>query len=539
MLQSSIKIRRYNRQQMDLHNRNNFTEVDLAQTVLKTAKRNGLESYLLSQTLIVGVSGGPDSLALLRILCVLRGPDASRTLHVAHLDHALRGTASEEDAGFVAQVSDDWRLPCTVRRFDVEQYAREQRLSIEEAARNARYTFLANIARQQGGAVAVAHTADDQVETVLMHILRGSGISGLRGMRMLADVPVALEGGTLSKSVDGLPAQQAPVTLFRPLLSLWRSEIEAYCSQEGLEPRLDATNTDPRYKRNRIRHELLPLLARDYDPTVKAHLHNLAELAAGEDDLIKSLVEQAAERLAHVETEGTLRFEQSEVADLSEALRLRLVRWALRRVAGTLEGFTHRHIEQTASILSGHVDSRRSAQLPHGLIVERAADGWAAISRIQPVGGIQAVDTLSWPVMDPGEELTLIPGITLQLEAGWKLECSIVSAESEKRKPSDMLMLCDADEIEKLGIGLVLRTRRPGDFIRPLGMKGRKSLQDSFIDAKIPRRVRDHIPIVLCSARGGEALWVPGPGGRRSTHATVGPQTRRVLRLEFTRMGEA
>ncbi len=524
---------------MDLHNKHNFTELDLPQTALQAAKRNGLESYLLSQPLIVGVSGGPDSLALLRILCLLRGPDASRTLHVAHLDHALRGTASEEDADFVAQVSDEWSLLCTVRRFDVEQYAREQRLSIEEAARNARYAFLADMARQQGGAVAVAHTADDQVETVLMHILRGSGISGLRGMRMLADVPVALEEGALSKSVGELPTQQARVALFRPLLSLWRWEIEAYCTQEGLSPRLDATNADPQYKRNRIRHELLPLLERDYDPAVKTHLYNLAELATGEDDLIGGLVEQEAERLAHVETEGTVRFEQSAVADLPEALRLRLVRWALRRVAGTLEGFTHRHIEQTASMVSGQADSPRSAQLPHGLIVERAADGWAAIGRVHPLEGIQAVDTLRWPVMDTSQELTLIPGITLQLEAGWKLECSIVSAEGEKRKPGDTFMLFDADEMEKLGSDLVLRTRRSGDFMRPLGMEGRKSLQDLFIDAKIPRRVRDHIPIVLCSARGGEALWVPGPGGRRSALAPIGPQTRRVLRLEFTRTGEA
>jgi tRNA(Ile)-lysidine synthase len=516
---------------MDLDNENNLTELDLPKKVLKIAMRNGLETYLVAEPLVVGVSGGPDSLALLHMLRSLRSATASQTIHVAHLDHMLRGRASEEDARFVAELAKEWGLPYTIRRFDVKQYAHKQQLSIEEAARNARYAFLAALAHEQAAAVAVAHNADDQVETVLMHILRGSGISGLRGMRMLTTVLVASLDSNLSELAHNLPTE--PITLFRPLLGVWRREIEAYCAHAGLQPRLDITNTDRQYKRNRIRYELIPLLERDYDPAVKAHLHNLAELAEGEDEIIEALMEQEARRLVYLEAEGIIRFEQSDVADMPEALRLRLIRWAIKHVAGTLEGFTHRHIEEAAGIVSGEADSPRAADLPHGLIVERL-DGWSVISQRRFVEGPKEQDISKWPIMDRDEELSLVPGDTLQLQTGWKLNSHIVSAENEKSAPGDLLALFDMDEMETLG-PLVLRTRRPGDFMKPLGMKGSKTLQDLFIDAKIPRSIRDRIPLVSCSASGGEVLWVPGPGGRRSAHAPIGPYTRRVLCLEFAR----
>src|SRR5207237_6434784 len=164
-------------------------------------RRAGLERYLLAEPLMVGVSGGADSLALLHILCTLRGADAVRTLHVAHLDHGFRGEESAEDARFVGSIAEEWGLPCTVRRFDVPAYARSHRLSPEEAARRVRYAFLGVLAAQHGAAVAVAHTADDQVETVLMNLLRGSGVSGLAGMRMLSHMPLPQENRALAEIV--------------------------------------------------------------------------------------------------------------------------------------------------------------------------------------------------------------------------------------------------------------------------------------------------------------------------------------------------
>src|SRR5947208_3030708 len=166
---------------------------DLPQHVQNTASRHQLDRYVTDEPLVVGVSGGADSLALLHALCVLRGKQAAKTLHVAHLDHGFRGEAGAKDAAFVKDVAQSLGVPFTGAKYDVPEYARSRGLSKEEAARRVRYAFLAGLAEQRGATVAVAHTADDQVETVLMNVLRGTGLKGLAGMQMLSTLPVSQE----------------------------------------------------------------------------------------------------------------------------------------------------------------------------------------------------------------------------------------------------------------------------------------------------------------------------------------------------------
>src|SRR5436190_5713036 len=256
------------------------TTNDLPARVLETAKRHHLEGYLLSARLIVGVSGGTDSLALLHILRELRGEGAPNSIHVAHLDHGLRGDQGRQDAEFVRRTAEKWGLPCTARSFDVKSFALDLKLSVEEAARKVRYAFLAELARQRTATVAVAHNADDQAETVLMNMLRGTGVTGLAGMRMLAPGPVVPEAMEDEDHGVVVRHEESSIMVFRPLLDTWRWEIEDYCDQVGLVPREDATNTSPAYERNRVRHELIPRLERYYSPAVKEHLVNLAVLAS-------------------------------------------------------------------------------------------------------------------------------------------------------------------------------------------------------------------------------------------------------------------
>ena len=283
---------------------------DLLARVRQYAQRYRLFSP--GETVVVGVSGGPDSLCLLHLLRRL-APELRLWLHVAHLHHGLRGAEADADAAFVAELADCWGLPCTVGRADVAALAREAGLSLEEAARQARYRFLAGVAEAGGAAtLAVGHNADDQAETVLMHFLRGSGAAGLRGMlprtplddyRLLQAATIPIASGhrvTALRSprwrqvfvvyswtaqplavsgADGdasdpppSPGPRVPASprlhLVRPLLSISRAEIEAYCAEYRLAPRTDRSNEDTIFFRNRLRHELLPLLE-TYNPGIR------------------------------------------------------------------------------------------------------------------------------------------------------------------------------------------------------------------------------------------------------------------------------
>ncbi|HFD38988.1 MAG TPA: tRNA lysidine(34) synthetase TilS, partial [Anaerolineae bacterium] len=219
---------------------------------------------------VVGVSGGPDSLCLLHLLHRLQA-EYDLALHVAHLHHSLRGADADADAAFVRQIAAAWGLPCTVEQADVPALAAEGKLAVEEAARQARYAFLRRVAIGVGARiVAVGHNADDQAETVLMHFIRGSGLAGLRGMLPRAPYPQFTNPqSTNSQSTS------PHLTLIRPLLDISRADILAYCDRHGLTPRFDRSNLDTTYFRNWLRHEALPLLAR-HNPNVDQVLRRTA-----------------------------------------------------------------------------------------------------------------------------------------------------------------------------------------------------------------------------------------------------------------------
>jgi len=236
--------------------------MDLLTQVMETIEEYGL--LVRGEPVVVGVSGGPDSLCLLHVLKHL-APGYGVTLHVTHLEHGIRGEESEADAQFVAGLAHRWGLPVTVEHADVPRLAEEEGLAPEEAARRARYGFLARVAGQIGASrIAVGHNADDQVETVLMHFLRGSGLAGLRGMLPLSPLGELRLGAALRDS-----PLAGELRLIRPLLEVARPAIEAYCRSRGLQPRFDRSNLDTTYYRNRLRHELLPMLE-GYNPNIRA-----------------------------------------------------------------------------------------------------------------------------------------------------------------------------------------------------------------------------------------------------------------------------
>ncbi len=498
--------------------------VNVVQAVKQTLARAGVPPDHAG--IVVGVSGGPDSLCLLHVLRSL-SQERDWKLHVAHLHHGLRGQEADADAEFVARLAAEWEIPCTVERADVPGWARQAHLAIEEAARQARYVFLARVARDVGACyVAVGHTADDQAETVLMHLLRGAGLAGLRGMLVAA--PLAeyrLAGPAFHES----PAPDvAGLTLLRPLLEVPRVEVEAYCAQHGLTPRFDRSNLDTTFFRNRLRHELLPILA-TYNPAIKEVLTRTAAVLADDYDYLHREMLRAWKRIVRREASGCIVFDLEGWRALPNSLGRAVLREAVRRLRRHLRNINWEHIEHAFRLARDKARGAGArATLPQGLmliigyrdLMVADADGW-------PVADAPQLTVESFPLAVPG--LTPIPC------SAWRLAVKVLAVEDLppdwEANPDSWQAFVDADAA---GLPLSLRVRQPGDHFCPFGMQGHVvKLNEFFINAKVDRALRDRWPLVV--GRSG-IVWVPGL--RLDERARVRAGTARVLHLVCSRENE-
>ncbi len=468
-------------------------EISLKERLLAFIREQDLVSP--GETVLVAVSGGPDSVCLLHILNKVKDELGIR-LHAAHLNHRLRGADADADAGYVAALAKKLGIPATIAARDVGAYRKKRRLSLEEAAREVRYSFLAEAAAAGGAArVAVGHTADDHVETILMHLLRGSGPRGLRGL--LAASPWPYPGTGL--------------TVIRPALGLSRAETDAYCRRHRLSARADATNDSLTPFRNRIRRELLPLL-REYNPQVAGALKRLARLAA--DDL--AFIEATAGGLwgGPVRNEGeAVVFDKKPFLALPLALQRHLMRAAVERLTGTLKDIEAGHIEDIIEALGK--SSGKTIGLPGDLSFT-----------IEPDRYVLAPDSVSTCPFPPivGETVLKVPGRT-EL-AGWAIEAALVSPQEAGEKSHDEFTAY----LDSAAVGgeLAVRRRLPGDRFQPLGMGSPKKLNQFMIDARIPRGWRQRVPVVTAA---GQIIWVVG--FRIDERVRVTGATRQVLRIRF------
>ena len=445
---------------------------------------------------MVGVSGGPDSLVLLHLLTRLRAEYDLR-LQTAHLNHGLRPGA-DDDAEFVAQIAKAWDVPCAVERADVAAIAKEQRLSVEEAGRQARYAFFARLAP----AAAVAHNADDQAETVLMHLLRGSGLAGLRGM--------------LPKASNQWSVNSEQV-IVRPLLGTTRAEIEAYASAHGLQPRLDPTNADTTFFRNRLRRELLPFLE-TYNPNIRQIVRRTAEVAAGDYELLRGLIEQAwtetvitlvadakrqsatvppdASRKSSGSKEVT--FDLSRWRALPLPLQRALLREAIGRLQPGLRDVDFTPVENTIT-WAQTAESGHTADLLGGLCLKIVGPTlivgeWERRLEIRELE-IRELDASRSDYETP----LAIPGVTRFLD--WQFTTEVVETLRVLDPWTAFLPHPQTPT-------LTIRARRPGDRFQPLGMGGHTvKLSDFMINQKIPVTERDRWPLVVS---GQTVLWVCG-----------------------------
>lgn len=454
-----------------------------------------------SRNLVVAVSGGPDSVCLLHVLLKLR-EKLGISLHVAHLNHKLRGAESEADARYVADLARSLDLPATIEQRDVLAYQSRHRLSLEEAAREVRYTFLAQAARSIGtDRAAVGHTVDDHIETILMHLIRGTGTRGLRGLQPSSQ----------------WQSSSHELVIVRPLLELSREETEACCQFHQLQPRLDTSNLSLSPLRNRIRQQLLPLL-QSYNPQVAEALLRTARIAADDLAFLDREAARVWSKIAR-EREGSTILDKEKFLALPSALKRHLLRTAMERLLGNLKDIEARHVEEIIEALSKQAGKK--IVLPEGLIFSIEYDRYLL--------GTDPAALSPFPILE-GELALKVPGKTPL--PGWQMEATIIEPSAVKGKPN---WLTNDDftayfDLDKAGATLTTRPRQPGDRFQPLGMDQPKKLNQFMIDSKIPQSWRKRVPLV-CSPQ--HILWVVG--WRIDERAKVTGTTRKVLRLEMKR----
>ena len=446
------------------------------------------------QTLLVAVSGGQDSVCLLHVLQQLQ-PELAIELHAAHLDHQLRGKESTGDAQYVARLAKSLGIPATIEKRDVLAYRQEHHVSLEEAAREVRYRFLAETAAAVGAdAVAVGHTLDDHVETILLHLVRGTGTRGLRGLQ----------------PVTRRRASGQELKVVRPLLTVRRTETGEYCTRFKLKPRQDATNLSFEPLRNRVRLELLPLL-KNYNSGVVEALQRTAQIA-GDD--IAHLEKEAARFWPKVAVKkgDVVILERKALRKLSVSLQRYLFRLAIETAAGNLKDIEARHIEEMVQALEKPAGKQIS--LPYGLIFTVDYNRYLLGKDPAALNPFSALK---------GEHLLKVPGKTVI--PGWQIGASVI-------KPAEMITGDDRFtahfDYNRVAGNLIVRSRQGGDRFQPFGMKETKKIAQFMIDAKIPHDWRDRIPIIACA---DGILWVAGY--RIDERVKVTKRTKKVLRLEF------
>jgi tRNA(Ile)-lysidine synthase len=466
------------------------------QKVLAFIRENNLVTA--GEKIIVAVSGGPDSVCLLHILYNLR-EELDIKLHIAHLNHQLRGAESDADAAYVKALAGRLKIPATIASADVRSFQKKNRLTLEEAAREVRYSFLAAAAQKAGAEkVAVGHTAADNAETLLMHIIRGSGLKGLRGL--LPDAHVK--------------TYNAELRVIRPLLGLGREETVAYCAAHKLEPRTDSSNLSTKPFRNKVRRRLLPQL-RKYNPQFDEALLRTARTATTDLAFIEAEARRASEKLVKSGQDSVV-IDKKGFLTLHPALQRQVLRAAIESLLGSLKDIEAGHIEDIMDALEK--PAGKTIGLPFGFNFYIDYDRYILASETATLCPLPPLD----------KEFTLkIPGITRA--SGWEVKASFLTPPSDVTENGFTACFDAVVAIQRLTVRACL----PGDRFQPLGMKQAKKLNRFMMDSRIPQAWRKSVPLVCA---GSEIIWVAG--WRISELCRVKPDTKKVLNLEFKQVQE-
>ncbi len=431
---------------------------------------------------VVGVSAGSDSMALLHLMLRLNQLDEwNLKLHIAHLNHGLRGADADADAAFVQAAADSHSLPCTIEQKDIAKLADAESPGVEEISRRERYAFFERVCLQTGAkVVAVAHHADDHAETILQRILRGTGVRGLAG------IPRSRPLSTHSS-----------VRLVRPVLRMTRQSLRTYLADEGVAFREDRTNASVEPTRNRIRNVILPEIEQSINPQVRDALVRLGEQAEWVEEYLRETVQRTFESLIISHTDQQLVLNVDALSRKSRIVQTELIRMGYRSFGLGEQDLSFTHLSAGLDLVADSA-SGKQLQFPQGMTLEK---------RYHQL-------LFSLPSDEPREEIdqeiaVQLPGQTLLPIRRLQIDCSIVDVKPEevKRLRHARGQMEEYIDFEAVHPPLVVRTRRAGDRFFPLGAPGSKQLSDFLSDTKVDPKERERVA-VLCDQLG--PIWVIG-----------------------------
>lgn len=467
----------------------------------KNIIRNNI-NLTYTEPVIIAFSGGIDSICLLNLFSKTTNP-----IIVAHFNHGIRENA-DRDEEFSRNFAQQFNYEFVSAKEDVGTFARKNHLSIEEAARQKRYEFLFRIARKKGAdKIAVGHHADDQVETVMMHFLRGSGLSGLSGMKEEAIIPEF----------------DPKISIIRPLLSFWREEIKNYCDHNHLEYVVDETNLNDIYERNRIRLKILPFLNNLY-PGLNSRIFNMANIIQNDDELIQKQIQISWDSCCILENHQFIQFEKLEFQKLSISIQRRIIRNAVDKINPEIRDLSYQNVENLLQFLNqnkpGEIDLQQNVIAVIGnntLTLGSRFKEWIDI--IYP----QLNDTIKFDI-----KLDKL----IRISSNWIFQINNwINTESiPMNKDNKYIVFLDADSFGNENI--ILRSRKDGDRFQPLGMdKGSIKISDFFINEKLEKSARDKWPLLVNSSE--EIIWIPGfkPGNK----FRIKKSTSRVIQFSISK----
>ena len=438
--------------------------ISLEKTILTAANNHSVTGKRLS----IAVSGGPDSMAMAHAL-IANQKEMDFDIEILHFNHQIRGEDAKSDARFVQTYFDSLGIPTFVSEKNVIKLSKQRRISLETAARSARYEFFANHINKKDNksALVLGHNFEDQVETILMHIIRGSGLNGLQGMTEMSHQII----GTLG------------IDIFRPMLSLNRSTILKYCSANNIPWRSDQTNASTEYTRNSIRLELLPFLEK-YNSGIFRSIDKLGHSAKRDYDYIQAQVEQMWPSLANIMDDG-IKIKIDRFTKLHPSLKWRVLQKAAQTAIGNQQDLSYKHVEAMLDIAEG--TTGRSLNLPGNIIVRKNYEELLISRSINDQSNITNVNE---------KTLIKIPGATFTDR--WKISASLGNDPDFLHNANiHKTILSTSLNINLGNEPLWVRYRNPGDIFQPSGMNNSKKLQDFMVDSKIPRQDRDSIPLIV------------------------------------------
>lgn len=471
---------------------------------------NTVKKYQLlkpQDSIIVGVSGGPDSVALVTILHAI---NAAKNLHLrlslAHLNHQLRGKSSEEDAQFVQNLSNDLSLPFILKSVNIQKIAAQTKRSIEETARRERYAFfLESAQRYRASAVVLGHTADDNTETLLHRIIRGTGTLGLGGIPLKRPL-----------------ATGSPVQIVRPLLFVWRKEIIEYLGEKPCNYRKDASNYEPVYLRNKIRLELLPLLENQYNPNTKNLLLQLCQILNLHNEFFVTEAKKILAFSAAVKKHDSYIIDSRCLTQHPKILQYFVLREILNTLQVPFNEITYDHYTKILDEIP-RKGKGRHFQLPAKLSLWYEHGMLHFQKNPLPLPSIPFSET---PIQIPG--ITPVPPLGhLSAKISDMKNFSLETYKKQKTRNEEVL------DLHRITLPLSVRMRKAGDTISPLGTHGHKKLKDIFIDKKVPVQERDTIPIIVMNNRPLCALGVC-----IDNTVKVTASTKKMVTLTFHRHDE-